>query len=303
MPETIFLATPTAPAERAPAPLTAKLSSFFWKPIHLCFGCVLFFVSIYSTLVVVAEWTFWVLVKKIFGIGLSHAERDEQNQLAYVNKCIEGSLRSRDYESVCKSVCRKKNDDDDGGGGGNAAKIPTLRFDELLDVLVRLVPRFRFQLPPYFLNNARALATLEGMAREVDPSFNILRNLYPYAIRRVFSNPTGSPVVEKTLRSLVETPATGRLDPGKIRTLVKDASRYSGYSRRRVVSDVAGSESGPGLVARLVREQAASRLRRVAGRETTRKTKRKNGDGGPGGTKRPRAGRRVLDRLGDCLRL
>lgn len=193
--------------------------------------------------------------------------------------------------------------DDDDGGGGNAAKIPTLRFDELLDVLVRLVPRFRFQLPPYFLNNARALATLEGMAREVDPSFNILRNLYPYAIRRVFSNPTGSPVVEKTLRSLVETPATGRLDPGKIRTLVKDASRYSGYSRRRVVSDVAGSESGPGLVARLVREQAASRLRRVAGRETTRKTKRKNGDGGPGGTKRPRAGRRVLDRLGDCLRL
>lgn len=117
MPETIFLATPTAPAERAPAPLTAKLSSFFWKPIHLCFGCVLFFVSIYSTLVVVAEWTFWVLVKKIFGIGLSHAERDEQNQLAYVNKCIEGSLRSRDYESVCKSVCRKKNDNDDDGGG------------------------------------------------------------------------------------------------------------------------------------------------------------------------------------------
>ena len=117
---------------------------------------------------------------------------------------------------------------DDNGDGGNAPKIPTLRFDELLDVLVRLVPRFCFQLPPYFLNSAWALATLEGMAREVDPSFNILRNLYPYAIRRVFSNPTGSPVVEKTLQSLVKTPATGRLDPGKIRKLVKDASRYSG---------------------------------------------------------------------------
>jgi len=139
------------------------------------------------------------------------------------------------------------------------AKIPTLRFDKLLDVLTRLVPRFRFQLPPYFLNNARALATLEGMAREVDPNFNILRHLYPYAIQRIFSNPTNSPIVEGTLKSLIQTPSTGKIDIGKLRKLLKDASNYSGYSRLKVIQDIAKSRSGPGLVGRLAREQTVGR--------------------------------------------
>ena len=33
--------------------------------------------------------------------------------------------------------------------------VPLLLFDKLLDALSRLVPRFRFDLPPYFINNAR----------------------------------------------------------------------------------------------------------------------------------------------------
>jgi len=33
--------------------------------------------------------------------------------------------------------------------------VPVLLFDKLLDALSRLVPRFRFDLPPYFINNAR----------------------------------------------------------------------------------------------------------------------------------------------------
>jgi predicted unusual protein kinase regulating ubiquinone biosynthesis (AarF/ABC1/UbiB family) len=50
-------------------------------------------------------------------------------------------------------------------------QIPSLRFDKLLDSLARLIPRFRFDLPPYFLNNARALSTLEGIAKSLDPTF------------------------------------------------------------------------------------------------------------------------------------
>ena len=177
--------------------------------------------------------------------------------------------------------------------------IPTLRFDKLLDVLVRLVPRFRFQLPPYFLNNARALGTLEGMAREADPNFNILRHLYPYAISRLFSNPTGSPVVDKTLKSLIETPTTGRLDIGKLRSLLKDASAYSGYSKRKVLSDIARSKSGPKLVRRLVREQSLSRgvidTLRVGRRRRTQKNNQK--------TTRQGRRRRLLNKVSNYLRL
>lgn len=176
-------------------------------------------------------------------------------------------------------------------------KIPNLRFDKLLDVLTRLVPRFSFQLPPYFLNNARALATLEGMAREVDPNFNILRHLYPYAISRIFSNPTGSPVVEATLRSLIQTPSTGKIDIGKLRKLLKDASNYSGYSKLKVIQDIAKSKSGPGLVGRLAREQTVGRM--------FRKRRRKNRRKVVVGEKKKRGRKRkwLLDQLAEISRL
>ncbi|KAK1741551.1 ABC1 kinase family protein, partial [Skeletonema marinoi] len=45
-------------------------------------------------------------------------------------------------------------------GDDDTTAIPDLKFDKLLDSLSRLVPRFQFDLPPYFINNARALSTL-----------------------------------------------------------------------------------------------------------------------------------------------
>ena len=64
----------------------------------------------------------------------------------------------------------------------------------LSGALLALVPLYRFVLPPYFLNNARALGTLEGMARSADPTFNILAVVYPFAVKRLLANPTGSKV-------------------------------------------------------------------------------------------------------------
>lgn len=60
---------------------------------------------------------------------------------------------------------------------GDETVIPVLKFDKLLDALVRLVPRFQFKLPPYFINNARAMSTLEGIARSLDPSFNVFQGM------------------------------------------------------------------------------------------------------------------------------
>ena len=47
------------------------------------------------------------------------------------------------------------------------AVVPGLKFDRLLGALLALGPAFAFQLPPYFLNNARALGALEGLAAQV----------------------------------------------------------------------------------------------------------------------------------------
>jgi aarF domain-containing kinase len=122
--------------------------------------------------------------------------------------------------------------------------IPTLKFDKLLDGLVRLVPRFKFRLPPYFINNARALSTLEGIARSLDPTANAFTIMYPYALNRILENPSKSPVVEATLQSLIRDKNTGRIDRQKISRMLRDSALFSGFSRRKVLRDVLKTKTG-----------------------------------------------------------
>jgi predicted unusual protein kinase regulating ubiquinone biosynthesis (AarF/ABC1/UbiB family) len=63
--------------------------------------------------------------------------------------------------------------------------IPKVHFEKLLALLASLIANFKFSVPPYFLNNAQALATLEGIAFTLDPDFNILRVIYPYSINQL----------------------------------------------------------------------------------------------------------------------
>ena len=128
---------------------------------------------------------------------------------------------------------------------------PVLKFDRLLDALARLVPRFDFQLPPYFANNARAIDGLEGMAKSLDPDFNILSVVYPYALGRLLRNPSASPVVADTLRTLVTT--DGLLDRRKARALLRDAAELAGVKRRRVLLDTVRAKQGRRFVRELLR--------------------------------------------------
>jgi aarF domain-containing kinase len=143
--------------------------------------------------------------------------------------------------------------------------IPTLKFDKLLDGLVRLVPRFKFQLPPYFINNARALGTLEGTARSLDPNFNAFALMYPYALNRILQNPTNSPVVADTLQKMVRNSETGKIDREKIRRLLRDSALYTGYSKRRVLKDILKTKGGKDLAKEIVRQGASTYASRIRG--------------------------------------
>ena len=138
--------------------------------------------------------------------------------------------------------------------------VPVLLFDKLLDALSRLVPRFRFDLPPYFINNARALSTLEGIARTLDPSFNVLSVMYPTALNRMFQNPTKSPVVDETLQSLIRSKDTGRIDRKKVSDLLRDSALISGHSKRKVISDVLKTRGGRKLIRGAIREELDERV-------------------------------------------
>lgn len=167
-------------------------------------------------------------------------------------------------------------------GEDDTTAIPDLKFDKLLDSLSRLVPRFQFDLPPYFINNARALSTLEGIAKSLDPSFNVLTIMYPYALSRLLKNPSKSEVVARTLQSLIRS-EDGKIDRTKIQRLLRDSALISGQSKRRVVWDVLKSKEGRILARGIVGEEVGTyfgrnnRKRDASGKskKQQRKTKKK----------------------------
>ena len=138
------------------------------------------------------------------------------------------------------------------------------------------MPRFQFDLPPYFINNARALSTLEGIAKSLDPSFNELTIMYPYALNRLLENPSQSPVVERTLQSLIRD-TDMRIDRQKIRRLLRDSALISGLSKRRVVWDIIKTKPGRELTRTIVREELSDYLvgRRRRKRNSRDRLKRK----------------------------
>eukprot|EP00557_Chaetoceros_sp_GSL56_P000694 CAMPEP_0176495714 /NCGR_PEP_ID=MMETSP0200_2-20121128/10810_1 /TAXON_ID=947934 /ORGANISM="Chaetoceros sp., Strain GSL56" /LENGTH=701 /DNA_ID=CAMNT_0017893623 /DNA_START=966 /DNA_END=3071 /DNA_ORIENTATION=+ len=144
-------------------------------------------------------------------------------------------------------------------------EIPKLKFDKLLDGLVRLVPRFQFQLPPYFINNARALGTLEGVARSLDPNFNAFSLMYPYALNRILQNPSGSPVVEATLQNMIRCKESGKIDGEKIRRLLRDSALFTGFSKRRVLGDILKTKSGQRLAKDIIKQTTLGYYRRIKG--------------------------------------
>jgi predicted unusual protein kinase regulating ubiquinone biosynthesis (AarF/ABC1/UbiB family) len=150
-------------------------------------------------------------------------------------------------------------------GDDETTAIPDLKFDKLLDSLSRLVPRFQFDLPPYFINNARALSTLEGIAKSLDPSFNVLTIMYPYALSRLLKNPSKSEVVARTLQSLIRS-EDGKIDRKKIRRLLRDSALISGKSKRRVVWDVLKTKEGRILARGIVGEEIGNYLGRNGGK-------------------------------------
>ncbi|CAK9090719.1 Uncharacterized aarF domain-containing protein kinase At1g71810, partial [Durusdinium trenchii] len=139
--------------------------------------------------------------------------------------------------------------------------VPSLKFAALLEQLALLAPRYEFQLPPYFLNNARALGCLEGMARTVDPDFNILEKVYPFALDRLLSNPSNSPVLSSTLQRLCEDDL-GHLCLAKADELVASAARLSGKRKHDVVMDSLRTKGGRRFFRKLLRNEIRVRWSR-----------------------------------------
>lgn len=146
---------------------------------------------------------------------------------------------------------------------GMSTAVPIIRFESLLPVFSDLIRSFEFTVPPYFLNNIRALATLEGMALKLDPDFKILRVIYPYSINRLMRNPTVSKRVQQTFLDICRSPDTQLISPLRVRMLLNDWALWTGYRKRRIAWDLVTSAGGRRVTPVLLKNWLLNRIRNI----------------------------------------
>ncbi|XP_047322386.1 uncharacterized protein sll0005 [Impatiens glandulifera] len=74
-------------------------------------------------------------------------------------------------------------------------------FQAILNQLYDVMYEFNFSLPPDYALVIRALGSLEGTAKALDPEFKVIESAYPFIIGRLLADP--SPDMRKILRELL----------------------------------------------------------------------------------------------------
>lgn len=70
-------------------------------------------------------------------------------------------------------------------------------MNQLYDVMYE----FNFSLPPDYALVIRALGSLEGTAKILDPDFKVVESAYPFVIARLLEDP--NPDMRRILRELI----------------------------------------------------------------------------------------------------
>jgi predicted unusual protein kinase regulating ubiquinone biosynthesis (AarF/ABC1/UbiB family) len=146
---------------------------------------------------------------------------------------------------------------------GVSTAVPTIRFENVLPALSKFIRSFEFTMPPYFLNNIRALATLESMALNLDPNFNVLRVIYPYSINRLMRNPTVSKKVQDTFLEICRNPDTKLISPRRVQMLLNDWALWTGYRKRKIFWDLATSAGGRRVAPVIFKNWCLNRVQNV----------------------------------------
>lgn len=137
--------------------------------------------------------------------------------------------------------------------------MKSANFQALTQDLLTINLDVRFSIPPYVSLLARSVATLEGVALQGDPQYQIVSQAYPFVVRKLLNN--NSRQSFQSLRELLYDPKTQRLRPQRLSTMlqasmgmVADANKADGF----IDFDTAPDESAPlsEVVAFLLSEQS-----------------------------------------------
>lgn len=130
--------------------------------------------------------------------------------------------------------------------GGGAESMKNANFQALSQDLLKVNLEVRFSIPPYVSLLARSVATLEGVALQGDPGYQIVAQAYPFVVRKLLKNENRQSF--SALRELLYDPKTRRLRPQRLSTMlqaslgvVADSSSRSGF----IDFDSAPDDSAP----------------------------------------------------------
>ena len=104
--------------------------------------------------------------------------------------------------------------------GGGAKGVDLGAVQDAMDGFSRDYP---FQVPTYFALILRAFSVIEGIGLRADPTYSIVRSVFPYLARRLLTD--DHPRARAALRQMLYGDAE-RLDVGRLRRLVRGFEKF-----------------------------------------------------------------------------
>ena len=114
------------------------------------------------------------------------------------------------------------------------ASVTELNIKSVVERLGDVFYMYPFSLPPFYVAIIRCLGVLEGVALQVDGSFAIIQDAYPYIASRLLTDP--SPRLQAALYSLIFR--NGELQWNYLEGLLEKASKSSDSDMNALVSAV-----------------------------------------------------------------
>jgi len=103
--------------------------------------------------------------------------------------------------------------------GGGAGAYKDANFQALTQDLLKINLEVPFSIPPYVSLLARSVATLEGIALQGDPEYQLVSQAYPFVVRKLLKNENRQSFA--ALRELLYDPKTRRLRPQRLSTMLQ----------------------------------------------------------------------------------
>mmetsp|Transcript_1637 Transcript_1637/g.2768 ORF Transcript_1637/g.2768 Transcript_1637/m.2768 type:complete len:933 (-) Transcript_1637:81-2879(-) len=105
------------------------------------------------------------------------------------------------------------------------ASVSELNFKSVIDKLGTVFYRYPFSLPPYYTAILRCLGVLEGLAIQVDPSFRIINDAYPYIAGKLLID--DAPELQDAMEYLLFSNGKARWD--RLESLLESAADSNAY--------------------------------------------------------------------------